>query len=123
MRMVTENTNSAIRSGTDEVPHRTFHGFTPSLEVRKGEPVAQWARENFPAVSRYHSASFLSSSHCPNLAADSYFARTDWHHDGRSGQDDHAVVFGMASRRGAAVAHVSPYGNLERQQLHESGSN
>lgn len=124
MRVVTENINSAIRSaGTAEVPHHTFRGFTPPLEVRKGNRVAQWARENFPAGSRYHSPSFLSSSHCPNVAADPYFARTDWEEDGRYGEADHAVVFEMVSRRGAAVAHVSQYGNLERERLQESGSN
>ncbi|WP_331746308.1 hypothetical protein [Streptomyces halstedii] len=77
----------------------------------------------FPAGSRYQSLSFLSSSHCPEVAADPYFARTDWEEDGRSGQADHAVVFEMVSRRGAAVAQVSQYGNLERERLQESGSN
>jgi hypothetical protein len=124
MRVVTENINSAIRSaGEAEVPHRTFRGFTPPLEARKANRVAQWARENFPAGSRYHSPSFLSSSHCPEVAADEYFARTDWEDDGQHGHADHAVVFEMVSRRGAAVAHVSQYGNLERERLHESGSN
>ncbi|MEW1760352.1 hypothetical protein AB0393_28060 [Streptomyces cyaneofuscatus] len=123
MRVVTGNINSAIRSaGTAEVPHRTFRGFTPPMEVRKGNRVAQWARENFPAGSRYHSPSFLSSSHCPEVAADEYFARSDWEDSSGSGRADHAVVFEMVSRRGAAVAQVSQYGNAERERLHESGS-
>ncbi|TLQ39224.1 ADP-ribosyltransferase family protein [Streptomyces marianii] len=124
MRVVTENINAAIRSaGVAEVPHRTFRGFTPPLEVRKNNRVAQWARENFPAGSRYHSPSFLSSSHCPNVAAETHFAQTYWSDGGRSGEADHAVVFEMVSRRGAALAHVSQYGNAERERLHESGSN
>ncbi|GGU39091.1 hypothetical protein [Streptomyces violascens] len=124
MRVVTDSINSAIRSaGTAEVPHRTFRGFTPPLEVRKGNRVAQWARETFPAGSRYNSPSFLSSSHCPEVAGGEYFARTDWEDNGQYGEADHAVVFEMVSRRGAAVAHVSQYGNLERERLHESGSN
>ncbi|MEO3976749.1 hypothetical protein [Streptomyces sp. CAU 1734] len=123
MAVVAGHVNSAIRAaGRAGTPHHTYRGFTPPMEARQANRVAAWARETFPAGSRYRSPSFLSSSHCPEVAAGEFFAQTRWEADGRVGEADHAVVFEMVSRGGAAVAHVSQYGNLERERLHGSGS-
>ncbi|MDX3694941.1 ADP-ribosyltransferase [Streptomyces europaeiscabiei] len=124
MREVVGNINSAIDSaGRSERPHHTFRGFTPPLEVRKSNQVAAWARANFPAGSRYRDASFMSSSHCPHVAAHEVFSRSDWEDDNHQrGRADHAVVFELVSRRGAAVGEISMAGNLERERLHRAGS-
>ncbi|WP_327359721.1 hypothetical protein [Streptomyces sp. NBC_01304] len=123
MREVSGNINSAIRAaGVAETPHHTYRGFTPPLEARKANRVAEWARANFPAGTDYQDKSFMSSSHCPNVAANPYFARTEWDDGDEYGEADHAVVFELVSRKGAAVAQLSNYGNDERERLHESGS-
>ncbi|MFD7553568.1 ADP-ribosyltransferase [Streptomyces sp. NPDC059835] len=116
MRTVTKNLDTAIAAaGTAEAPHHTYRGFTPPMEVRKNNEVASWVRQNFPVGGRYRDDSYMSVSHCPSVAGE--FARTDWHADGEQGHADYGVVFETVSRRGAALADISKFGNIERERL------
>ncbi|WP_431983912.1 ADP-ribosyltransferase [Streptomyces qinglanensis] len=121
MRVVTGNIDSAIAAaGQSQEPHRSFRGYTPPLEVRKENRVAAWARENFVVGSGYRDDSYMSVSHCPKVAAG--FTNRGWSSDGQWGTADHGVVFEAVSRRGAAVAHISAFGNAERERLMPRGS-
>ncbi|TLQ39223.1 ADP-ribosyltransferase [Streptomyces marianii] len=122
MRVVTGHIDSAIAAaGESEQAHRCFRGYTPPLEVRRENRVASWARENFVVGGRYRDDSYMSVSHCPEVAAG--FADRYWEDDdGEFGNADHGVVFETVSRRGAAVAHISAFGNAERERLMPRGS-
>jgi hypothetical protein len=122
MAAVTQNLDSAIdAAGTSEKPHRTYRGFTPPLEVRKENRVASWVRERFAVGGRYRDESYMSVSHDPHVAAG--FTHTSWSEGWESGRADYGVVFEAVTRRGAALAGISVFGNAERERLMPRGAN
>ncbi|MFI1189237.1 ADP-ribosyltransferase [Streptomyces californicus] len=121
MRVVTGNLDSAIAAaGQSQEPHRCYRGYTPPTEVRQQNRVAAWVRENFVVGGRYQDDSYMSVSHCPEVAAG--FTNRGWYSAGEAGRADHGVVFETVSHRGAAVASVSVFGNAERERLMPRGS-
>lgn len=121
MRAVTGHIDSAIAAaGLSEEPHRCYRGYTPPTEVRQQNRVAAWARESFVVGGRYRDDSYMSVSHCPEVAAG--FSERAWYSGAEEGRADHGVVFETVSRRGAAVASISRYGNAERERLMPRGS-
>ncbi|MFK0047931.1 ADP-ribosyltransferase [Streptomyces sp. NPDC090741] len=129
MRTVTKNLDTAIAAaGTAETAHRTYRGFTPPMDVRSDNRVSSWVRENFAVGSRYRDDSYMSVSHCPSVAAG--FTDTSWKQTATSAQSsyvkhghaDYGVVFETVSRRGAALADISIFGNAERERLMPRGA-
>ncbi|MFE7485126.1 ADP-ribosyltransferase [Streptomyces sp. NPDC057552] len=112
MRTVTKHLDSAIdAAGVAETAHRGYRGFTPPPEVLAGNRVSSWVREKFVVGAKYRDDSYMSVSHDPAVAT--RFAKS-W-------GADHGVIFETVSRRGAAVASVSKFGNSERERLMPRG--
>ncbi|MEV6421805.1 ADP-ribosyltransferase [Streptomyces sp. NPDC051662] len=104
------------RAPRPDQPHITYRGFVPPLEVRKADRVLEWAHANFKVGGVYRDRSYMSVSHCPDVAAG--FSRNSWwSRDGTSGKTSHGVVFEVVSSRGAALASVSEFENQERERL------
>ncbi|MFE6272227.1 ADP-ribosyltransferase [Streptomyces goshikiensis] len=129
MGTVTHNIDTAIAAaGTAETAHRTYRGFTPPMDVRSDNRVSSWVRENFAVGSRYRDDSYMSVSHCPEVAAG--FTDTSWSKKVTSehgehtehGRADYGVVFEAVTRRGAALAEISVFGNAERERLMPRGA-
>lgn len=123
VRQVTTALDSALaRAATPKTPHRTFRGFTPPQDVVRSNQVPQWARSRFQVGQVYRDDSYISVSHCPEVAAD--FSDNEWHDraTGASGSADHKVVFEVLTRRGAAVGALGMMGNSERERLLPRGS-
>ncbi|MEV7157209.1 hypothetical protein AB0N77_21715 [Streptomyces misionensis] len=116
-REVTEHLDGAIAAaGMSEHPHIGYRDYTPPAEVLQNDRVAEWARENFRVGGRYRDDSYMSISHCPRVAAG--FADMYWKVEGGpSGRASTGLMFETVSRRGAPVAAVAAYGNLERERI------
>ncbi|MGW2686441.1 hypothetical protein ACWC6I_25205 [Streptomyces sp. NPDC001414] len=109
-------------AGTSEQAQIGYRGYTPPAEVLQSDRVAEWARENFRVGARYRDDSYMSISHCPRVAAS--FADTYWKVEGGpSGRASTGVMFETVSRRGAPVAAVAAFGNLERERVMPRGMN
>ncbi|MFE6272201.1 ADP-ribosyltransferase [Streptomyces goshikiensis] len=120
---VTTHLDSAIaRARRPDGPHRTFRGYNPPVEVLKEDRVVEWVHENYQVGGTYRDPSYMSVSHCPEVAAG--FAKNKWHdtRTGEVGKASHNVVFEIVSSRGAAVAAVSAWDNVERERLMPRGS-
>ncbi|WP_217226017.1 hypothetical protein [Streptomyces anulatus] len=122
-REVTGHLDGAIAAaGTSEKAQVGYRGYTPPAEVLQSDRVTEWARENFRVGGRYRDDSYMSVSHCPRVAAS--FADTYWKVEGGpSGRASTGLMFETLSRRGAPVAAVASYGNLERERLMPRGMN
>ncbi|WP_329167130.1 hypothetical protein OHB49_43640 (plasmid) [Streptomyces sp. NBC_01717] len=108
------------KAATPNTPHITYHGHNIPPEVLKAENVEDWVRKAFPVGSTYRHAPYMSSSHCPQTA--SGFAKDYVQHDGERHFVSRSVVFEVVSSRGAAVAEIAKYGNVERERLLPRGS-
>lgn len=118
MTEVTHGLDSAIaKAARPDRPHTVYRGFTPPMEVRASDSVVGWARRAFPVGQDYQDASYLSATHCPEVAM--RFAQDFWHdeHTRGFGNASHRVVFEIVSSRGAAVSDVAVAGNYERERL------
>ncbi|GLF98242.1 ADP-ribosyltransferase [Streptomyces yaizuensis] len=117
LREVTAHLDAALeRAPRPDQPHVTYRGFVPPLEVRKADRVLEWAHANFTVGGVYRDRSYMSVSHCPDVAAG--FSRNSWWtKDGSNGKTSHGVVFEVVSSRGAALAAVSEFENQERERL------
>jgi len=122
LREVTDNLDAALdHARQPDSPHITYRGYTPPSEVRKADRVLEWAHANFQVGGVYQDPSYMSVSHCPNVAA-GFSKNKWWDSNGSSGVTTHGVVFEIVSSRGAPVAAVSYWGNEERERLMPRGS-
>lgn len=104
------------RAPRPDQPHITYRGFVPPLQVRKADKVLEWAHDNFKVGGVYRDRSYMSVSHCPDVAA-GFSRNTWWSRDGTDGKTTHGVVFEVVSSRGAALASVSEFQNEEVERL------
>ncbi|MER0476994.1 ADP-ribosyltransferase [Streptomyces sp. Edi2] len=122
LREVTTHLDAGLEHAKrPEQPHITYRGYTPPLEVRKADRVLEWAHENFKVGGVYRDPSYMSVSHCPDIAA-GFSKNKWWDSSGDSGTTSHGVVFEIVSSRGAPVAAVSYWDNEERERLMPRGS-
>ncbi|MEV6682174.1 ADP-ribosyltransferase [Streptomyces erythrochromogenes] len=107
-REITEHLDSAIACAPEpEDPHITYRGYTPPEAIRAADNVVPWVQENFRIGQDYRDDSYMSTSHCPEVAAGT-FAETEFRGpDGTLGKASHGVVFEVVSRHGAAVTALS----------------
>ncbi|MGW1291093.1 ADP-ribosyltransferase, partial [Streptomyces sp. NPDC002586] len=114
--------DSAIdRAPEPDQPHIIYRGFQPPREIKKADRVLEWVKDNFKVGGVYRDDSYMSFSHCPDVAAS--FSPNNWF-DSKTerGKASHGVVFECVTSRGAAVAAVSQYENEERERLLKRGS-
>ncbi|MFJ4680498.1 ADP-ribosyltransferase [Kitasatospora sp. NPDC088783] len=102
-------------------PHRTFRGFRPPQEVLESDGTVEWARRTFTVGGTYRDESYMSTSHCPKIAAS--FASTRHLREGKWREASHQVVFEVVSSKGAPLASISSYRNTERERLLPRGGN
>ncbi|MFD7553595.1 ADP-ribosyltransferase [Streptomyces sp. NPDC059835] len=118
LREVTHHLDSAIaRAARPAQPHITYRGYQPPMDVRRADGVLEWVHENFKVGGTYRDPSYISVSHCPEVAGG--FSRNKWFSPatGEEGIASHGVVFEIVSSHGAAVASVSAFDNEERERL------
>jgi hypothetical protein len=122
MSEIAGHLDSAIASAEPpDEPHRTYRGYTPPADVLEFDCVPQWARANYTVGRTYRDLSYMSVSHCPEVAvgfSDNYVVTPDGHHK----KARHRVVFEIVTRKGAALAAVSEFDNDERERLLPRGA-
>ena len=122
MSEIATHLDSAIAAAEPpDEPHLTYRGYTPPPDVLREDCVPQWARANYTVGRTYRDLSYMSVSHCPEVAVgfSNNFALTA---DGEPRRARHRVVFEVVTSKGAALAAVSEFDNDERERLLPRGA-